>query len=178
MWPMRLNLLLMWQHSLGLRSHDHCPESSYQWDVNFHVPTNPSAHSPLDTHVFHPPQKQIITPQQPPLAPVHHSHLSAGCLNYFISLGPLCQSVSLTVFLVPLHYFINMWLGHQSEKAQSAHTNASWHAAPFLLSSARRCHFGRTTCLLKCLSITSATGAQRRANRKQALAQFIFLHLS
>lgn len=51
--------------------------------------------------LFHPHKKQIITPHQSPLAPVHYSHLSTGCLNNFVSVGPLCQSFSLIFFFCP-----------------------------------------------------------------------------
>lgn len=181
---MRLNLLLMWQRSLGLWSHDFCPESQNQWDVNLHRTTNPSSHRPLDTCVS-PSSPQKADHYTPPIS--SRSSALFTPVNWLLKLLRFCRSslselLSDFLFLSVFHYLLNMWLGHKSETDLwahlSAHLNASWHSLPpwcsLLPSTARRCHSGRTTCLLKCLSIISATGTRWRAKRKQALSSVHF----
>lgn len=108
-------------------SRDLCPASPNHRDVNLHLTTDPSPQTPLDTRAsLSSPQKQIITPQQPPLAPVHYSHLSASCLNYFTSVNLLCQNVSLSlaVFFCPrfIIWSICGWV-----------TNLRWISEPIYL---------------------------------------------
>lgn len=136
---MRLNLLLMWQRSLGLWSHDFCPESQNQWDVNLHRTTNPSSHRPLDTCV------SLSSPQKadhytPPIS--SRSSALFTPVNWLLKLLRFCRSslselLSDFLFLSVFHYLLNMWLGHKSETDLwahlSAHLNASWHSAPYYL---------------------------------------------
>ena len=65
---------------------------------NKSITTCTSGHSRLS---FIPHKSRSLHPKQPPLAPAHYSHLSASCLNYFISVSLLRQSFSLAVFFCP-----------------------------------------------------------------------------
>lgn len=75
-----------------------------------------------------------------------------------------CQSAPASdfFFLSLFCYLVNTRLGHKSEADLRAHLsarrNAFWHPAPYYLPPASRCDSGRTSSLLKCLSITAATG--------------------
>lgn len=132
-----LNLLLMWQHSLGLSLHAFCPESeSLRCQYSFNNKSITSCTLWTSTSLFQPHKSRSSHPHQSPLAPVRYSHLSTGCLNYFISVSPF-QHLPDFLFLSPFHYLVNMWLGHKSETDLwahlSVHPNASWHAAPYYL---------------------------------------------
>lgn len=79
----RLNLPLMWQHSLGLRSHAFSPERQYQWDVNLHLTTNPSPHTLLS--VFYPHKSRWL----------HHTNfflLQCAAVSWLLKLLHFCQS--------------------------------------------------------------------------------------
>lgn len=115
--------------------------------------------------------------EHPHRSAVWHSHLSSVCLNHFIRDCRL-QLRPDFLFLSPFHYLVNIWLGQKSETDLwaylSAHSDASWHTAPYYLPPQGGVILGGTTCLLEWLSITTATGIQWRANRKLSLVLLLW----
>lgn len=133
----------------------------YQCDVNLHLATNPSPHTLLS--VFYPHKSRWL---------LHTNFsLSVGCLNDFLSVSPISFFSSCFITWSICGWFMNLrWISESIYLLRLTHRDML-RPITFLF---KPMSFWRTACLLKCLSISSATGTQQRANRKVWLSSVHF----